>query len=165
MDRILGTPPSPPPPGAGSIEPDTRGATTVRELLAKHSRSESCASCHAAIDPPGFALKSFDVMGKWRDHYRSFEQGENLDLEVALRRVKYKRGLPVEASGITRNGHAFNDIYEFRQFLIAQEEQLARNLTERFLTFATGADVTIAEVDSDVGDLRAIYLPNELADP
>ena len=52
MDRVLGTPPAAPPPGAGAIEPDTRGATTVREQLAKHSRDESCAGCHASIDPP-----------------------------------------------------------------------------------------------------------------
>ena len=145
MDRILGKPPSPPPPGAGSIDPDTRGATTVRELLAKHSQSESCALCHAAIDPPGFALENFDVMGKWRDHYRSFEKGENVDLEVALRKVRYKKGLPVDASGVTQQGQAFADIHEFRKYLVEQDEQLARNLTERFLTFATGAGVSFAD--------------------
>ncbi len=147
MDRILGTPPSPPPPGAGSIEPDTRGATTVRELLAKHSRSETCASCHQSIDPPGFALESFDVMGKWRDHYRSMGEGKKLDLVVALREVKYRQGLPVDASGVTEDGNAFNDIHEFRKVLVAQDEQLARNLTERFLTFATGASVSYADRD------------------
>ncbi len=145
MDRILGKPPSPPPPGAGSIEPDTRGATTVRELLDKHSKYKSCAGCHASIDPPGFALENFDVMGKWRDHYRSFEKGEEIDLEVALRKVRYKRGLPVDASGVTQEGQAFTDIHEFRKYLVAQDEQLARNLTERFLTFATGAGISFAD--------------------
>ncbi|MCB9922617.1 MAG: DUF1592 domain-containing protein [Planctomycetaceae bacterium] len=145
MDRILGTPPAPPPPGAGSIEPDTRGATTVRELLAKHSRSETCAACHASIDPLGFALESFDVMGKWRDHYRSLGTGDDVNLVVALRPVQYKRGLPVDASGVTKDGYTFNDIHQFRKFLVAQDEQLARNLTERFLTFATGAGVTFAD--------------------
>ncbi len=145
MDRILGLPPSPPPPGAGSIEPDTRGATTVRELLAKHSRSESCASCHASIDPPGFALENFDVMGKWREHYRSFEEGEKLDVVVALRPVKYRRGPSVDASGVTKAGHEFNDIHQYRKLLAGQDEQLARNLTERFLTFATGAGVSFAD--------------------
>ncbi len=145
MDRILGKPPSPPPPGAGSIEPDTRGSTTVRELLAKHSQSESCASCHQAIDPPGFALENFDVMGKWREHYRSFEKGENIDLEVALRKVRYKRGLPVDASGVTQEGQAFRDIHDFRRYLAGQDEQLARNLTERFMTFSTGAGISFAD--------------------
>jgi hypothetical protein len=63
LERILGTPPPPPPPDAGSIEPDTRGAVTIRQQLEKHRRNESCANCHQGIDPPGFALESFDVMG------------------------------------------------------------------------------------------------------
>ena len=157
MKRILGTPPSPPPPGAGSIEPDTRGATTVRELLAKHSRSETCASCHQSIDQPGFALESFDVMGEWRDHYRSMGEGKKLDLVVALREVKYRQGPPVDASGVTEDGHAFKNIHDFRKVLIAQDEQLARNLTERFLTFATGAGVTFADrelVDSNLRESK-----------
>ncbi len=145
MDRILGTPPAAPPPGAGSIEPDTRGAVTVREQLAKHSRLASCTGCHASIDPPGFALESFDVMGKWRQHYRSLGQGEKLNLEVALRPVKYRRGLPVDASGVTKEGHAFKDIHQFRNYLVERDEQLARNLTGRFLTFATGAGVSFAD--------------------
>lgn len=161
-DRILGKPPSPPPPGAGSIEPDTRGATTVRELLAKHSQSESCASCHVSIDPPGFALESFDVMGKWRESYRSFDKGEKLDRVVALRPVKYRRGLPVDASGVTEDGQPFDDIHDFRKSLVAQDEQLARNLTERFLTFATGAGVTFADrqvVESILRDTAADNYP------
>ncbi len=157
MDRMLGTPPSPPPPGAGSIEPDTRGATTVRDLLAKHSRSETCARCHVSIDPPGFALENFDVMGKWREHYRSQGEGEKLDLVVALRNVKYKQGLPVDSSGITQEGQAFKDIHDFREYLAEKEEQLTRNLTQRFLTFATGAGVSFADrtiVESILNETR-----------
>ena len=145
MDRILGTPPAPPPPGAGSIEPDTRGAKTIRELLAKHRRSESCANCHAAIDPPGFALEQFDVMGQWRERYRSFGQGEPVDKTAALRKVRYKLGQTVDASGVTKDGRAFEDYADFRADLATRDEQIARNLTERFLTFATGAGVTFAD--------------------
>lgn len=61
--------------------------------------------------------------------------------------MKYRQGLPVDASGVTEDGHAFNDIHEFRKILVAQDEQLARNLTERFLTFATGASVSYADRD------------------
>src|SRR5262249_25485630 len=63
LDRILGTPPPRPPEGISAIEPDIRGATTIRQQLAKHRQLASCASCHAKIDPPGFALESFDVIG------------------------------------------------------------------------------------------------------
>ena len=71
LERILGTPPPKPPLDVEAIEPDIRGATTIREQLARHRDVESCASCHRKIDPPGFALESFDVIGGWRDHYRA----------------------------------------------------------------------------------------------
>src|SRR2546428_10527039 len=63
MDRILGQPPDPPPASVPAIEPDVRGATTIREQLNKHRADASCAACHAKIDPPGFALESFDPIG------------------------------------------------------------------------------------------------------
>src|SRR6185369_36566 len=78
LDRILGTPPPKPPADVEAIEPDIRGATTIRAQLAKHRDNGQCASCHAKIDPPGFALESFDVIGGWRDHYRSIGQGERI---------------------------------------------------------------------------------------
>src|ERR1700730_522589 len=68
LDRILGTPPPRPPAGVPALEPDIRGATTIREQLAKHRQIASCASCHTQIDPPGFALESFDVIGGWREY-------------------------------------------------------------------------------------------------
>lgn len=154
MDRILGERPSPPPPDAGAIEPDTRGATTIRELLAKHSRNESCSSCHAAIDPPGFALENFDVMGGWRKNYRSFGEGKPVDLKVALRKVQYKQGLPVDASGVTKGGYEFNGIREFRKQLLENDDQIARNLVQRFITFSTGAGVTFADRESVEAILR-----------
>src|SRR6185369_16330694 len=70
MRNILGRPPEPPPPDAGAIEPDLRGAKTIREQLEKHRRVPSCASCHVKIDPLGFALENYDVLGGWRDKYR-----------------------------------------------------------------------------------------------
>ena len=72
LDRILGTPPPPPPEDVEAIEPDVRGATTIRTQLAKHRQNATCATCHAQIDPPGFALESFDVIGRWRDRYRVY---------------------------------------------------------------------------------------------
>ena len=72
LDRILGTPPPPPPKDVEAIEPDVRGATTIRTQLAKHRQNAACATCHAKIDPPGFALESFDVIGRWRERYRIY---------------------------------------------------------------------------------------------
>ncbi len=76
MDRLLGRPPEPPPPNIPAIEPDVRGASTIREQLDRHRQSASCASCHARIDPPGFALEVFDVIGGGRTRYRSIGQGD-----------------------------------------------------------------------------------------
>src|SRR5260370_12939527 len=76
LERILGTPPPRPPEGIAAVEPDIRGATTIRQQLAKHRQVASCASCHAKIDPPGFALESFDVIGGWRDYYPTSGNGK-----------------------------------------------------------------------------------------
>jgi len=66
MDRILGVPVPPVPANVPAIEPDIRGATTIREQLAKHREIETCAACHVKIDPPGFALENYDVIGEYR---------------------------------------------------------------------------------------------------
>ena len=71
LERIIGKPPAPPPPDVPAIEPDIRGATTIRQQLDKHRNIAACASCHIHIDPPGFALENFDVIGGWRDFYRA----------------------------------------------------------------------------------------------
>ena len=71
MDRILGQKPPPPPKNVPAIDPDIRGATTIRQQLDQHRSQETCAACHAKIDPAGFALENFDVMGGWRDRYRA----------------------------------------------------------------------------------------------
>lgn len=157
MERILGKPVPPPPPGAGSIEPDVRGATTIREQLDKHRSIESCAACHRRIDPPGFALESFDVIGGWRNRYRSLEKGTPPKQLGAERPVRYKLAKAVDASGETTDGAKFQDIHEFRQLLLRETNQLARNLAERFLIYATGAGVAFsdrAEIDRIIHQSR-----------
>src|SRR5207302_7523111 len=98
LDKILGTPPSPPPKDVPAIEPDIRGATTIREQLAKHRKIASCAACHAKIDPPGFALENFDVIGGWRDNYRSSGNGQAVVIDG--RRLPYLKGPKVEAGDV-----------------------------------------------------------------
>jgi hypothetical protein len=155
MKRLLGQPPPPPPPGIPGVEPDTRGASTIREILAKHSTSENCAGCHAKIDPPGFALESFDVIGGWRDRYRSKEKGERPNAKVENRGVwQYKVSLPVDPTGQLADGRPFKDIKEFKQLLLAQPADVQRCLTEKLLTYATGAAPTYAD-DQAVADIVA----------
>jgi hypothetical protein len=137
LNRILGTPPDPPPAGVPAIEPDIRGATTIREQLARHRQVESCAACHAKIDPPGFALESFDVIGGWRDHYRSVGNGQPVVIDG--RRMPYLQGKPVEPADVLADGRRFANIDELKSLLLEDKDQLARALAEKLVTYATGA--------------------------
>ena len=82
LSHILGTPPPPPPKDVPAIEPDIRGAKTIRQQLAKHRQIESCAACHANIDPAGNALENFDVIGGWRDFYRTVAGGNKNKVKI-----------------------------------------------------------------------------------
>ena len=126
-----------------AIEPDIRGATTIREQLAKHRQRTACASCHAKIDPPGFALESFDVIGGWRDYYRSVGKGE--PAVVNGRRMRYQKGPKVDPADVLPDGPKFKNIDEFKQLLLKDKDQLARALTEKLLTYATGGAPTKAD--------------------
>jgi hypothetical protein len=138
LDRILGTPPPKPPPDVEAIEPDIRGATTIREQLDKHRKVESCNNCHRKIDPPGFALESFDVIGGWRENYRALTNGGEKD--ESGRRVK--PGPAVDPSAALDDGRSFANIDEFKKLLAEDKDQLARSLAEKLLTYATGAAPT-----------------------
>lgn len=150
LSRLLDQPPSPPPPGVGSIEPDTRGATTVRDQLALHRSDMSCARCHNAIDPPGFALESFDAIGGLRSRYRSTGDGDSVtDRKLSGRNIwEYKYGLPVTTNGITSDGQTFDDIDGFRTWLMNQPDKIATSLTKQLVTYATGAGISIGDRDA-----------------
>ena len=144
--RILGKPTPPPPPTVPAIEPDIRGAVTIRQQLAQHSADESCQVCHREIDPPGFALESFDVMGKFRSHYRTVGAGKSVK-GIGHNGLTYafRLGQPVDSTGQTTDGHAFDDIREFKQHLLKDRKQLARNLLRQLTVFATGAPIGFAD--------------------
>jgi mono/diheme cytochrome c family protein len=146
LEKIIGRPPSPPPPDIPSIEPDIRGATTIRQQLDKHRNTPACATCHIHIDPPGFALETFDVIGGWRDFYRGTRanRGGMVDLANYPGR-KVFRGLDVEKGGKTPDGRAFRDIDEYKKLLLADKDQLACNLAEKLLVYATGADIQFSD--------------------
>ena len=136
LDRILGTPPPKPPENVGTLEPDTRGTKNIREQLAKHRQLESCASCHVKMDPPGFALESFDVIGGWREFYRVSGNGKPVMIDG--RRMPYLHGPKVDPSDVLPDGRAFKDIDELKQLLLTDTDQIARSLTRKLLTYATG---------------------------
>jgi hypothetical protein len=146
MERILGDPPSPPPPGVGAVEPDTRGAVTIRQQLDKHRSIASCAACHNKIDPPGFALENFDVAGGWRDRYRSTEKGEPVQgLGKNGHEFTFRLGQKVDAAGELNGGGKFENVLELKRLLLRDERQIARNFVRQLVTYATGAPPTFAD--------------------
>jgi hypothetical protein len=159
MEKILGHHVPPPPAGVGAVESDTRGATTIREELARHSSQESCNACHRTIDPPGFALESFDVMGAWRDQYRSVGEGTPVAGTGHHGQIFiYKLAQPVDASGVVEGAGEFADIRGFKQALLKNPDRIARNLVEQFLVYATGAPVRFTDrpaVERILADTRA----------
>jgi hypothetical protein len=139
LDNIIGRPPPPPPPNVGAIEPDTRGSTTIREQLAKHQNSETCASCHRQIDPPGFALEAFDPVGQWREAYRTTETGKEVKLvNVEGGKVKYRIGAAVDASGSLLDDSRFAGPKEFKKLALRQSDAVARCIAAKLVTFSTG---------------------------
>ena len=123
MERILGFH-TPPPSGVPALEPDIRGAVTIRQQLDKHRADPTCAACHRTIDPPGFALESFDVMGGWRDRYRAFADGAKPEPGIGLsgQPFAFHYGLPVDSAGGLTDGRSFKDIREFKQLLLDHDE-------------------------------------------
>jgi mono/diheme cytochrome c family protein len=136
LDRILGAPAPPPPDNVSAIDPDIRGATTIREQLAKHRSVESCGVCHRQIDPPGFALESFDCIGGWRDWYRV--TGNGASVTVDGRRMAYHKGKPVDPSDVMPSGEKFENVDQFKQLLLKDKPQLARAVTSKLITYSTG---------------------------
>ncbi|WP_197443337.1 DUF1592 domain-containing protein [Lignipirellula cremea] len=142
LENILGHPTPPPPPNVGGIEPDIRGATTIREQLAKHRDVATCSSCHRHIDPPGFALESFDPVGKLRSHYRHFIVNPD-HADKGWGRVKDTA--EVDASGVLSSGETFADIREFKRLLLTQREPFSRCLAEKLTTYALGRELGFSD--------------------
>jgi mono/diheme cytochrome c family protein len=146
LRNILGDPPQPPPPNVPAVEPDIRGATTIRAQLAQHRTIASCARCHAQIDPPGFALEGYDVIGGQRDFYRAI--GDRLPRVVRRIRegnVQYRRGPDVDAGDVLPDGRRFHDFEEFRQILLADKDRVVLCVAEKLLVYATGAAIDPAD--------------------
>jgi mono/diheme cytochrome c family protein len=147
MERVLGYDIPPPPASVPAVEPDIRGAVTIRQQLDKHRADPSCASCHRKIDPPGFALESFDVMGGWRDRYRGVAEdkpaveGRGKNGQV----FAFRYALPVDCGGELTDGRRFANIREFKRLLQTEETAVARNLARQLTVYATGAPVRFSD--------------------
>ena len=124
LEKLFGTPPSPPPPDVPPIEPDIRGATTIRQQLEKHRSVQSCADCHAKIDPLGYALEAYDPIGQYRS--------------------AYSNGATIDTTGEYR-GQPFSSPNDIRAYLVDHPALLAHNLAHRLLTYALGRPLGFAD--------------------
>ena len=135
LERLLGQHVPPPPDDVPAVEPDIRGAVSIREQLEKHRSTKSCMACHKKIDPPGFALENFDVIGGWRQNYRA----------IKGQKKSWTKGPAVDASYTTATGRDFEDLEAFKRIVLEQPDAIARNLLEKLLIYATGASIEFAD--------------------
>ncbi|TWU18492.1 hypothetical protein Poly21_06550 [Allorhodopirellula heiligendammensis] len=125
LENILGIIPPPPPDEVPSIDSDVSGAKTIREKLEKHREDKTCSVCHRNIDPLGFALETFDPIGRWRTKYPKPK-----NKSVAAR---------VDPSGTLPSGETYSDFAGFKEVLVeSRRDHFVRNLIEKLLTYATG---------------------------
>lgn len=149
LENVLGDPVPEPPSNVPAVEPDTSGATSIRELLDRHKADPSCAGCHQKIDPPGFALENFDPVGRWRDHYPVYEKEGG--------KVVRKDGLAVDALGTLEDGTELRDVTDLKRYLVENINVFGNCLAEKLLVYAAGRDLGFGdrkEVERIVEEVR-----------
>ena len=127
LENLLGTPPNPPPPDVDPIEPDTRGVSTMRELMEKHRNNPTCFECHRKIDPLGLSMEKYDHVGAWRD--------------------RYAKRLPIDGSGKMPDGTSIDGPVGIKQYLKARPDQFTRCLTEKLFIYALGRRLSFTDRD------------------
>lgn len=121
LENILGTPAPPPPANVPNLKENTPLlATSVRQRLAQHRKDPACASCHDLMDPVGFSLENFDVVGRWRD---------------------FEDGIPVDSAGRLPDGTEIQQLDDLEQGILNRPEMFVTAMTEKMLTFAIGRGV------------------------
>jgi cytochrome c5 len=135
LDKLMGTPPTPPPPDTATDLSQKAGeqARTVRARLEQHRANATCRMCHGVIDPTGLALENFDAIGQWRTTDR-------------------EANAPIDASTVLPTGVAINGVVELRAQLVARPEVFARTVTERLLMYAVNRQLEYF----DMPQVRAI---------
>ena len=138
LDAMLGTPPPPPPANVPELKAGHEGEApqTVRERLMQHRENPACGSCHNRIDPIGFGLENYDVLGRWRTE---------------------DAGKPIDAKGELPDGTAFDGPDQLRAVLLGKKDLFIRHLTTKMLGYALGRGLTLEDsctVDGIVADLQ-----------
>ncbi|MAT12515.1 MAG: hypothetical protein CMM02_16090 [Rhodopirellula sp.] len=136
LENLLGVHPNPPPPDIEPLEPDTRGVTTIREMMEKHRKIATCYECHRKIDPFGLALENYDHLGSWRSIY--------------------SKGLSIDSSVQLSEGTILKGPTGIKEYILARPDQFTRCLTEKLLVYALGRRLSFtdrADIDRVVKQL------------
>ena len=143
LENFLGAPPPPPPPNIPDLEDvgEEGKPASVRERLQQHRKNPVCASCHARMDPLGFALENFDAIGKWRN-------------------INDDDRTPIDSSGVFLDGSKFQGPAEMRELLANYRTEFVRTATEKLLTYALGRGVEYYDAPA----IRAIVREAALQD-
>jgi hypothetical protein len=123
LDNLLASPPPPPPPDVPTLETEDdveRATMTLRESMARHRENPECASCHAQMDPIGFAFEHFDAVGRWRET---------------------DGGLPIEAASTLPDGRVVDGVEGVKQLLLGDPERFVGAVTEKLLMYALGRNI------------------------
>tara|TARA_Y100000589_G_scaffold73890_1_gene67128 strand:- start:129 stop:2141 length:2013 start_codon:yes stop_codon:yes gene_type:complete len=139
LETLLGDPPPPPPPNVPELEESASSVSSesLRQRLELHRQNVACAQCHDRIDPLGFGLENYGVLGRWRDKYE---------------------GHTVDARGALPDGTTFSGPAELKLALLGRKDQFVRHLTKKMLGYALGRGLTYYDycaVNSIVDKLRA----------
>jgi hypothetical protein len=126
IEVIFNDPPPPPPNDVPPLDEDAANENmTIREKFAQHRENPNCAGCHSRIDPLGFALENFDVVGRWRN--------------------EYENGRDVDSSGTLMKKHPFQDVVEFKVALVREKRRFAKAFAGHLLRFALSRELTAAD--------------------
>jgi hypothetical protein len=142
LENVLGMPPPVPPDDVPAIDPDVRGAKSIRDLLDKHRTSAACNECHRKIDPLGFALECYDPIGSIR--------------------TRYENKVEIDTSGKLPSGEVFEDVGELKELLLKRKTFFARSFTEKLLAYALGRRIELSdrsEIDAIVDGLSEADYP------
>jgi hypothetical protein len=135
LDKLMGTPPTPPPPGVETNldTPEGEKPKTVRARLERHRADPNCKACHGVIDPFGLALENFSVTGEWRDVDAQAEE-------------------PIDATTELSSGQVVNGPVELRQVVLRRPDQFPQALTTKLMMYALGRELE----SFDMPQVRAV---------
>lgn len=124
-----------------AAEPDTRGASTIKQQLEKHRSDQACMSCHKLIDPPGFSLERFDVIGQARNFYRTSTKDFSKATFTFFIKGYFQNGLEVDDTFQTEDGESYANINQYKDYLLDNSHHIHRNIAGQLIEMANGRSI------------------------